>query len=505
VLALNPNLSEDTPHMDFTQPPPQVLTLEEAQQIIDAAWAANAELRLQLQALTQKISEQQEKLNTSSQNSSLPPSSDLFKKKKKKKKYHGKGRSCTKKQGAQPGHKGKGRSLLPPEEVDHTVVVLPDTTCNCGGQVTANPDKVKRHQQFELPVIKPIVTEYQQVYGACSDCGSTHYGALPLGVPKGILAPRAIASVGILTGDYHLSKRATQSLFADFFSLSVSLGTISNAEETVSSALQEPVDEAKEHVKNQPVVHADETSHKNKGNKRWMWLAATALVAVFIIRGHRSAKDAKALLGETFQGILVSDRWSAYTWVNISFRQFCWAHLTRDFIKISERSGQAGRIGDQLLDSVRRMFYLWWRVRDGTLKRKHFILAMKPIRNQVEKLLKEGTTCGDVKTENTCKNLFKTKEALWKFIDYEGVEPTNNHAEQIIRGYVLWRKSSFGTQSERGDQYVERMMTVTATCALQGRNRHEYITSAVTAHLRKEPAPSLLPVENTPATGELAA
>ena len=110
-------------------------------------------------------------------------------------------------------------------------------------------------------------------------------------------------------------------------------------------------DEEKEHVKNQPVVHADETSHKNKGNKRWMWLATTALVAVFIIRGHRSAKDAKALLGETFQGILVSDRWSAYTWVNISFRQFCWAHLIRDFIKISERSGQAGRIGDQLLDS----------------------------------------------------------------------------------------------------------------------------------------------------------
>ena len=492
--------------MDFTQPPPQVLTLEEAQQIIDAAWAANAELQLQLQALTQQLSEQQEKLNTSSQNSSLPPSADLFKKKKRKKnKYHGKGKSGTKKQGAQPGHKGKGRSLLPSEEVDHTMILLPDTVCDCGGQVTANPDKVKRHQQFELPVIKPIVTEYQQVYGTCSGCGSTHCAALPLGVPTGILAPRAIASVGILTGDYHLSKRAAQSLCADFFSLSVSLGTISNAETTVSATLQEPVEEAREYVKNQPVVHADETSHKNKGNKRWMWLAATALVAVFIIRTHRSARDAKALLGETFQSILVSDRWAAYTWVSTSCRQFCWAHLIRDFVKISERSGQAGRVGDQLLDSVKRMFCLWWRVRDGTLKRKHFILAMKPIREQIETLLKEGTTCGNVKTENTCKNLLKMKEALWTFVDNEGVEPTNNHAEQIIRDYVLWRKSSFGTQSERGDQYVERMMTVTATCALQGRNRYDYITSAVTAHLRNEPAPSLLPVENMPATDKLTA
>jgi hypothetical protein len=236
-----------------------------------------------------------------------------------------------------------------------------------------------------------------------------------------------------------------------------------------------------------------------------MWLAATALVAVFIIRTHRSARDAKALLGETFQSILVSDRWSAYTWVSTSCRQFCWAHLIRDFVKISERSGQAGRVGDQLLDSVKRMFCLWWRVRDGTLKKKHFILAMKPIRKQIETLLKEGTTCGNVKTENTCKNLLKMKEALWTFVDNEGVEPTNNHAEQIIRDYVLWRKSSFGTQSERGDQYVERMMTVTATCALQERNPYDYITSAVTAHLRNEPAPSLLPVENTPATDKLAA
>jgi transposase len=305
------------------------------------------------------------------------------------------------------------------------------------------------------------------VYGTCSDCGDIHCGSLPAGVPSGMLAPRAISSVGIFTGDYRLSKRAIQQLFFDFFSIPMSLGTVSNAEKIVSQSLEAPFEETREYIKHQPVAHADETSHKKKGNKMWMWLAATAFVAVFIIRDTRSAKEEKDLLGEQFRGILISDRWSAYTWVKSSFRQFCWAHLIRDFIKISERSAKAGRTADNILDSVKRMFRLWWRVRDGTLKRADFIQAMKPIKKQVEKQLEEGTTCGESKTENTCKNILKSKEALWTFIENEGVEPTNNRAEQIIRSYVLWRKNSFGTQSTRGDQYVERIMTVTASCKLQ--------------------------------------
>jgi transposase len=489
---------------DFTSSPPQASSLEEAQSIIDATWAACGEFQSEHQKATKKLLTQQEKLNTSSKNSSLPPSSDLFKKKKKKK-YHGTGKSATKKQGAQPGHKGKGRSLLPPEEVDHTVTILPEKKCSCGGDIKIKPEAFNRLQQFELPKIKPIVTEYRQVYGTCSGCGNSHCGSLPIGIPSGMLAPRAIASVGIFTGDYRLSRRATQQLFSDFFSLPVSLGTISNAEEIVSQALENPVEEAREHIKNQPIVHADETSHKKKGKKMWMWLAATALVAVFLIRSTRSTKEAKYLLGDTFHGILISDRYSAYTWVKSSFRQFCWAHLIRDFIKISERSGKAGRTGDNLLDSVKRMFRLWWRVRDGTLKRKDFIKAMIPIKKQIEKQLEEGISCGESKTENTCKNILKSKEALWTFIENKGVEPTNNRAEQIIRSYVLWRKCSFGSQSTRGDRYIERMMTVTATCKLQERNRYDYITSAVTAYMKNELAPSLLPSEQMISQINLAA
>ncbi len=477
---------------DFSQFAPQAKTLKEAQQIINALWDTAIKFQTDKLTLTATIAGVEEKLKTNSSNSSKAPSSDVFKKKKPKNKYHGPGKNKKLK----PGHPGKGRKLLPVEEVNATVVCLPKSTCECGGSIKANLAKVKRHQPFELPKIKPIVTEYQQIYGACRDCDSTHCGALPLGVSNTLLGPRAIASVAIFTGDYRLGKRPTQRVFEDFFNLPVSVGTISNAEKIVSAALESPVEAAKIYIRQQTgVVNADETSHKQQGDKMWMWLATTMLVAVFIIRAKRNMKAAKELLGEKFSGILISDRLGSYHWIKTIFRQFCWAHLKRDMQKISERSGVAGKVGDEILDYIRRLFRLWHRHKDGKISRKTFKKAMIPIRKNIKRLLKEGTTCGHVKTENTCKQILKHKDSLWVFIDTEGVEPTNNLAEQQIRFYVLWRKNSFGTQSERGNLFVERMMTTTATCKLQKRNRYDYITAAVVAHLKNEPVPSLLPAK----------
>ena len=491
---------------DFNQPSPQAKSLKEAQEIINALWNRSSEFQKNELALSSKITDLEEKLNTNSTNSSKAPSSDLFKAKKPKKKYHGVGKNNALKQGAQKGHKGKGRKLLPPEKVDDTVVCLPKSTCECGGHIEANPDKIKRHQQYELPKIKPIITEYQQVYGACNTCGTTHCGELPNGVSNALLAPRATATVAIFTGDYRLSKRSTQRVFSDIFNLPVSLGTISNAEKKVSAALESPVEEAKVYIQEyRGSVNADETSHKQQGDKMWVWLAATLLVAVFIIRSSRSANSAKDLLGEKFAGILTTDRYASYNWIKNTCRQFCWAHLKRDMQKISERSGRAGLIGDEILDYIKRMFRLWHRHKDEEISRKTFQAAMKPIRKNIERLLTEGTTCGHEKTENSCALILKHKDALWTFVDIEGIEPTNNFAEQLIRFYVLWRKSSFGTQSERGNLFVERMMTTTTTCRLQKRNRHDYITAVVDAHLKNEPVPSLLPTDEIVEAVKLAA
>jgi transposase len=166
--------------------------------------------------------------------------------------------------------------------------------------------------------------------------------------------------------------------------------------------------------------------------------------------------------------------------------------LLRDFTKISERSGVAGQVGDQLLEHAKRMFRYWHQVRDGTLSRETFAGCMVFTQAGLEAALRRGVVCGNSKTANTCKRLLKDKAALWTFVRTPGVEPTNNLAERTIRSYVIWRKTSFGTQSKRGSLYMERMMTTVGSCKLQGRNILEFVTQAVRAHAGNGFAPSLV-------------
>ena len=259
--------------------------------------------------------------------------------------------------------------------------------------------------------------------------------------------------------------------------------------------MEKSVEEAKNFIPKQSVVHGDETSHAEKGQKMWTWVFIAAQVAVFIIRPSRGAQVVKDFLGEAFQGTLNTDRWSAYTWLAVIFRQLCWAHLKRDFTKIAERKGQSGKIGKSLLTAVKKMFRYWHKVRDGTLSREKFQELMDPLRKQVETLLSEGASCGNSKTEGTCKQILKVKQALWTFVDKIGIEPTNNLAEQILRRIVIWRKISFGTQSPRGTLYLERIMTVVATCKMQKRNVLDFVTEAIQAHLSGATPPSLLPAK----------
>ena len=480
--------------LDFTQPPPKPESLDTCYQVIEDLWEIMKQDRKKCNKVSRTLENAEEKLQTNSRNSSKPPSTD-FHKKKQKRRYPKSRKKSTKKQGAQRGHKGSGRKLMPIEAVDDVIVCLPPSHCHCGGSIKAEPNKKKRHQVHELPVVKPIVTEYQRVFGRCACCDKHHFGDLPSGVPTGMLGVRAIATIATHTGKYHMSKRMTQVAFADHYGLKISVGTVSNAEKIVADALEKPTQEVLDYVQNADVKHADETGHKQQGNKRWMWVAVALLVAVFLIRTTRATVEAKALLGESCRGILISDRYSSYTWVDDAQRQFCWAHLLRDFIKISERSGQSGRIGEQLLGYSRRMFKLWWRYRDGKLSRAKFIVVMKRIQEGLEETLEAGTRCGHSKTEGTCKQIVKHKTALWTFVTEDGVEPTNNRAEQIIRGYVMWRKTSFGTQSDRGDRYVERIMTASTCCRLQDLNLPEYLSEAISAHISEKAHPSLLPSE----------
>lgn len=438
--------------------------------------------------LRARVAELEEKLGKNSSNSSKPPSSDPPWAEPKPKPKRGKKR----KRGGQPGHEKHVRPLVPQDRVDEVVPVKPSNCKGCGAAIDGDDPEAERHQVFEVPEVKPKVTEYLIHTLGCG-CGTRTRGALPDGVPRGAFGSNLVALVCWLTGRFRLSKRAAQELLSDLLGTEVSLGAVSKMEREASAALAVPVEEAQTYVGAQPVAHADETGWRECNLKAWLWVAVTPLVAVFKIARSRGAEVAKDLLGADFAGILTTDRWSAYTFVDVLRRQLCWAHLLRDFQAFVERGGTSQRIGESLLARARKMFKWWHKVRDGTMSRDVFQKKMKPLALGIVESLIQGAGCRNAKTAGSCAHMLGLQEALWTFVFIEGVEPTNNFAERIVRAAVLWRRTSFGTQSERGSRFVERILTASATLKLQDRHALSYLTQAVDAHRRGQAPPSLLP------------
>src|SRR5216684_8977466 len=308
----------------------------------------------------------QEQLNQSSRNSSRPPSSDPP---QSPRPTRPRGQ---RRRGGQPGHPGQTRTLVPVEDVDEVVVLKPDQCRGCHAPLLGDDPSPFRHQVIELPPIKPVVTEYQWHQLVCAVCGEVSRAPWPKGVPSGTYGPRVQATVALYTGSYRLSKRTTQQMMGDVFGVPVSVGTISQLEQATTAAVAAPVEEAHTYVHEQPVAHLDETSWRQGGKRAWLWVAVTSWVTVFVIRMSRGGHVARELLGETFAGILVTDRSSAYNWYPVRWRQVCWAHVLRDFEAMRGRGGDSEELGDALLAQAHQMFTWWHRVREGTLQRSSF-------------------------------------------------------------------------------------------------------------------------------------
>ena len=437
--------------------------------------------------LQEQIRQLEERLNQTSRNSSRPPSSDPPQSGRPKRP------KSKRRRGGQPGHQGHTRTLIPVEDVDAVIPIKPEQCAGCQAPLSGEDASPFRHQVLEIPPIKPTITEYQWHQLVCPDCGETTRAPWPKGVPSGTYGPRVHATVALCTGSYRLSKRTTVEAMADVFGVPMSVGTISQSEKLTTEVVAEPVAEARDVVADQAVAYLDETSWREDGKRAWLWVAVTSLVTVFRVRLSRGGAVASELLGETFSGILVTDRYSGYNWYPVRWRQLCWSHLLRDFEAIRGRGGASEAIGEALLEQGHQMFTWWHRVREGELARSTFRSYMTPLRREVERLLEAGSECGVAKTEGTCREILKRRQALWTFVQVEGVEPTNNTAERAVRPGVQWRKGSFGTQSEAGSRFVESMMTVVATLKQQNRNVLDYLTTAHEAALWDQPAPSLLP------------
>jgi transposase len=448
-------------------------------------------LEARVAALEATVQELMERLQQDSRTSSRPPSSDPPERQRPRRPPSGRRR------GGQPGHPGQTRRLLPVEDVDVVIPLKPEQCARCQQPLWGDDAQPQRHQVLEIPPLKPVVTEYQWHQLVCPVCGDTTRAAWPDGVPTGAYGPRVQAITALCTGAYRLSKRTTQQLLEDLFGVTMSLGTVSTLEAATVEAVAAPVEEARAFVKQQASVSVDETGWRQGNQRAWLWVAVTTWVTVFVVRLSRGGEVARDLLGVAFDGILVTDRWSAYNGYPVRWRQLCWAHLLRDIEAMIGRGGGSQEIGEALRRHGHQMFHWWHRVREGTLKRSSFRNYMTPVRREVERLLEAGSTCGVPKTEGVCRDILKRRQALWTFVHLAGVEPTNNAAERAIRPGVLWRKGSFGTQSAPGSRFVEAMMTIVTTLKQQHRNPLDYLTTACEAALRREAAPSLLPADDS--------
>lgn len=463
--------------------------VREQQAIIEEQRRTIEAQQLTIARLEARVCELEARLARTSRNSSMPPSSDPPGVRRAASSKH-----TGRRRGAQPGHPKHVRKAVPREQVTRTEVLKPYACRRCGTSLSGEDPIPYCHQVIDVPKVVALVEEYQLHTLRCPECGVTTRAALPAGVPTSQFGPRLQAMVSLCSGDYRMSKREIERMVEDFFGVPIALGSISRLEQASSQAIAGPVEQLMQAIRQEPVVHADETGWFERSKRSWLWVAMTNLMAVFLVRASRGAEVAKELLGETFTGLLSSDRWTAYTWVNVERRQLCWAHLLRHFRAFQERGAEACRVGRALETLTETMFHLWHQVRDGTLPRAEFQALLVPLRERVVLWLEQGKASGTRRVAGTCGEILKLEAALWTFVHVENVEPTNNAAERSVRQGVLWRKRSFGTDSPTGSRFVERILTVVTTLRLQKRNVLDYMTAACQARLRGETPPSLLPL-----------
>lgn len=450
-------------------------------------------MQQQLATLTARVRLLEEQLAKNASNSSLPPSANPPQAPKPVVKT-----PSGKKPGAQPGHPPTLQRRLPPERLQQVILFVPATCRRCGHDLPQeagpNDPEPSWHQVAELPQLAAHLTEYQGHARICPVCQAVSHAAIPADLCRHSFGPNRAATLAYFVGCHRVSRRGVEEIAGAVFDVPVSLGSVCHLEEQMSQALAPAHAEAVAAVRATEVKHADETSWSQAGKRRWLWLAATTTVAAFVVHARRSLAGLQALLGEVIAGIVVSDRWKVYEVLPDGRRQLCWAHLIRDFRALSARRGTSRRLGEDLLALSGVLFEYWPKVRDGTMSRQGFVReVLSAIRPDVMSLLRRGLRCRCAATRGTCRELLAWEESLWTFAFVEGVEPTNNHAERVLRGAVLWRKGSFGSTSEGGCRFVERILTVAQTLRLQGRPVLAYLYEALCAHRKGVLAPKLLP------------
>jgi transposase len=461
----------------------------------------NQALTLQVQTLTQQLNEAlaeiqtlraevkdlKEKLNTNSSNSSKPPSQDPFRNRKAKKPTGGK-------QGAQKGHLGHARGLVPIEQVQIQHDLRPGVCPSCQSN-NFDPEVIRTEirQVVELPEIPPEVTQYNIHTYRCSCCGRHVKANIPNEARFGF-GPRLMGLVTSLSGEFRLSKRQVTALMGKI-GIRICSGSVCKIHARACIILRQPHEDIKKYTLEQEHLNADETSWRTLSTRRWLWTGCGSDSVFFEIRASRSAAAFQEVFG-IFKGGLTTDRYGAYN-LHEGSRQLCWSHADRDFEKIAGREGFDGWVGKQLLRCKSVVFDLWHSFKAGLIQRDVLISRIEAgPKEDMKVVLKAGAAHEDCngKTKATCGDFYNRFDMLWVFVYKENVEPTNNMAERSLRFGVIWRKLSYGSQSETGERFVERVMTVAMTLKLRAKNTFEYFTECFREYIRGGHSPPIFSV-----------
>lgn len=419
--------------------------------------------------LKTEIKELKEKLNTNSKNSSKPPSQDPFRSPKRKK-------PTGRKQGGQPGHTGHRRDLYPLDQVQIMHDLKPSECPNCQSK-TFDTEIISTEvrQVVELPEAPPEVTQYNIHTCQCSCCGRHVKANIPPEAQYGF-GPRLMGFVTSLTGEFRLSKRQVTALVGKI-GIRICSGSVCKIHERASKILKKAYEEIKKYTLQNRHLNVDETSWKTLVQKRWLWVGHGKDSVFFEIKASRSSQAFREIFA-TFKGGLTTDRYGGYN-LHEGLRQLCWSHTDRDFEKIASRDGFDKFIGRKLLECKTTIFDIWHQFKDGHIARDELIKKIEAgPKDDVKILLKAGAAHEDTrnKTKATCIDFLNRFDMMWVFIYMDGFEPTNNIAERAVRHGVIWRKLSYGSQSEAGERFVERIMTVAMTLKLQAKNTFDYFT-----------------------------
>jgi transposase len=385
-----------------------------------------------------------------------------------------------KRPGRKPGHAPAHRPPPPPEQVDRTIeVALPSACPECRAPLDDVP--VTRHDQYQidLPQPKPIITRFRVPVVRCPACFRRIQGRHPeqtsdaLGAAAVQLGPRLLGFAADLKHRVGASYRKCASVVLTLAGLVVSAASLVRSSQRLGRLARPSYEALVEAARHSAVQHVDETGWKIGGRSAWLWVFADAHATLYRIRPSRGHEVVVEVLGEDYQGVLVSDCFLAYDPLNFT-KSKCAAHLLKRCSEVEQsKSRGAVRFSRRVAALLRRAMAL--KRRRGTISDHGYAVLRGKVHAELDRLL--AGTYTDPDNAKLAKLLRKHRGSVLGFLDHDGVAATNNLGEQEVRPAVIARKLSAGNRTEAGAEAHAVLASLLRTYRRQGRSILDGLTA----------------------------